>query len=945
MEFLINQMSFVSRRTMMVKNQINKSPSQFESPEGLGPEQLLLLAYNNLAREQPLLATKLRIPRQSHAPLKRQRLIDILGEVFTQPITLIYASAGSGKTTLLCEWAANCGRQLGWLTLDHNDNELVRFWEYFIGAIQTIDSEFGGSSLAILRSRIPNNLDLFLTTLLNDINSLPGEFAVVLDDFHLIDSEAILNSFAYVCEHLPDQIHLVISSRTRPPLPLARMRARGQLIEINQDELNFTASEAEEYIHQIEKMSLSELDITWLHRKTEGWIAGIKLAALSIKKQDYPSEFIHDLTGSNYYISDYLIQEVLRQQSTYIQDFLLRTSILDRLCISLCDAVTQSSVIGNNKLIDPAQNSQSILEYLDKANIFIQALDEEHQWYRYHHLFADLLRENLLKSYPNLLPELYRKAGEWYEANGFCSDAVQMALAGKDYEHAADLIECNCQKMTMRSEMNTLLNWIEVLPVEMVRERPKLCLAKAWGLLSIGKLAEVADNLQYIESIVSHKGDSESKIIFGECAALRTLVAVIQYQAHQIIAFSQQAIGLLPDDNHFLNGLISLCQGVAYNLTGDLSTARACLSTVVELPLETSNLLLVFLGNYYLAKILNKEGRLHQSAKILQELLEETRTPSGTELPIASLAHVSLASLLYEWNELDAALNHIKIGLDLSRYWWIKDNVNEAYVTLARVMQAFGDDQAALDALSQAVKLTDLDHARPFITHEAILNLRTWIQKGYLSEAIAWAENYARSFSDEVNIKSERLWEAPAAAHLLFASGQQEQAQRLLKPLLSSAEAFGLNRQVIEVDVLQALMLSAQKKSSQAILVLSKALELAEQEGYVRMFIDEGTPMLELLKQAQQHGIAPSYTEKLLAAFGDQEQNVSLGTPMLVEPLSERELQVLSLLSEGFSPKQISEQLVITVGTARGHLHKIYSKLQVGNQLQAVQRANELNII
>lgn len=945
-----NDAAGISKVESAAERGVQSDSSWPVSPRALGPTvDILSLASNGLPTQRMLLTTKLHVPRLSTDLVPRPRLVALLDAHDERLLTLICAPAGSGKSTLLAEWAGACGSRIAWISLDEGDNEPPRFWAYIVAALDSVDRTLSENARLLLQSFGSDPIEPFLDALINEIALLPESITLVLDDYHVIASDAIHDGIGYLLDHIGGRsgahhqrpsLRLVIASRTVPPLALARQRVRGQVSEVDALAMAFSAAEVAEFLHAVGMRDLSEREIAVLQDKTEGWAAGVRLAALALERQSDASSFIANLTGSHRLIADYLTDELLRHQHPSVQDFLLKTSVLERFCAPLCDATVQ----------DDGSGSQAILEHLERTNLFIVALDNERHWYRYHHLLADLLRDRLRQTQPGLVRLLYRRASAWYADNDLIEEAIQTALAAKDAELAARLVESACDQIAMSSEMGTLQRWIEALPDGLVQTRPRLSLAKAWSLIPHERLEEAETYLRHAEQCV-YEGDGcdwsvgAARELLGQVAAVRAVIATIEYDVPRIIASSRGALELIPPEHFYLRGLTNLGLGVAYAITGDLSAARRVLTEVMNLRNAAGNVLLTYLGLYHLAKVANREGKLHEAATFARDALTLAQTSSGTELPIAGLAHITLAGLAYEWNDLDGAIAHVERGLELSQGWWVRDAVVEAYYTLARIRQAQQDRGGALLAHRHGYELAARHHARPFITHEAIPNLRTWFRAGSLQDGLEWAQDLQKQTQAQGDLDPARLWEAPAAAHLLFAAGRIEQAARLLDPLVEAVELRGFNRQAVEVLVLRAVLFLTKGDRAQAMIALVRAVLLAEPEGYVRIFLDEGAAICELLEQARDRGIADEYVNRLLAAFGPRQGQGATATTTLVEALSGREMEVLRLLAAGLTSKEIASCLVITVGTVKNHLKSIYGKLQVHTRLQAVQRACAIGLI
>ena len=780
--------------------------------DGTRGKQLLPLTPGSLTEMPLLLKNKLRIPRPRPNLVPRPRLVKKLDAALQKPLTSLSAPAGFGKTALLTEWVAQCTCHVAWVSLDPGDNVPIQFWAYVTAALQKLNNTRGEGLLFLLQPLDERHTELFLSALLNQVSDLSEEAVLILDDYHVIESSLIHDGMTFLIEHLPPQLHVVIASRAVPPVATARLRARVQLLEFSKDDLGFTLDEASEFFHRAGILNLSSQNLARLNARTEGWVAGLQLVALSAERQPNLARIVEALTGSNRYIADYLTEEVLQHQSPEKQDFLLKTSILDHFSVPLCDAV----------LADGARRSRRLLEELDRANMFVVTLDDERIWYRYHHLFTEVLRNKLSDTYPELIPTLYYRAGAWYEQNGFWAEAVQMALAGSNLQHAADLIEARCDSMVAGSDTGALLTWLQALPVDLVLSRPRLCVAKAWALFPLGRYEDAEECLQAAEGTIQARprdpADCTATSIRGEVAAVRAMIASTQHDALKIIAFSKLALDLLTKERIFLRGVVSLSLGLAYTLLGDFPAARRALSEAAALPVAGGNLLLIYLGHYYLAVVADREGKLHEASEILHEALQIATSATGEELPIASLAHIGLASLFYEWNDLEAARRHINRGLELGVRWWVPDVIIGAYLTLACIEQARGDLEAAHSAYKQVTDSSYDKLTYPFISHLAISNTRSWMKWGSMDGAFRWAEDLRRS----VDLKSDltqQQYDVTVAAHLLVVEGKLEQARPLLESLIALDEVHGYKRQLIENLVVEALLLYAQKRTSQAMVL------------------------------------------------------------------------------------------------------------------------------
>jgi len=937
----------------------------------------------------PLLTTKLYIPPVRPELVSRPRLIERLNAGLHRKLTLISAPAGFGKTTLLSEWVAGCGRPVAWISLDEGDNDLTRFLAYFVVALQTLEAGIGEGVLSVFQAPQPPPIEPVLMALINEIAAVPNPFVLVLDDYHLITAQPIHDALTFLLDHLPAQMHLGLATRAEPPLPIARLRGRGQLTELRQADLRFTPDKATEFLNRVSGLELSTDDVATLASCTEGWIAGLQMAALAVRSLGSPQSlvsmqgrkdvtgFIQAFTGSDRYILDYLVEEVLQRQPDSIQTFLLQTAILDRLTGSLCDAILDigdwRSGIGDHTQY-PISNiqSQAILEYLEASNLFIIPLDNERRWYRYHRLFADLLRSRLRQAHSDLVPTLHRRASEWYEQNEFMGAAIDHALSAGDFERAAHLIEQVAEATLMRSEVATFLGWVERLPDELVRARPSLCLFHAWALLLAGRpLDAVESRLQDVS------GDSD--LMPSKVAPLRAYIAILRGQIPRATELSRQALEQLPEDDSFLRGIAAWNLGLSYLVSGDVVAGSHAFDEAIRMSQEAGNIMIAVMALSHLAQQYMGEGQLYKAAEIYERALELAADRQGNPLPIASEALIGLGRLAREWNDLEAATRYLTEGIELARRWG-EIGVLDGYISLARVKQAQGDVDGARDVIQKAQQVaakTDATELDDFFVDA--LQARLWIAQGELEAAMRWVEERGLALPAPSTVEGSeaegldrgagstelegsdtllnyylRKYEHLVLARLLIAQGQPEEALALLEPLLSRQE---LNRLVIEIQALRALAFQAQGNVAQAMTALEHALSLAEPGGYVRIFIDEGPPMARLLYEAAARGIAPEYAGRLLAAFDletkDERRKTKLSpssfvlgpSSSLVEPLSERELEVLELIAEGLSNREIAGRLVISLSTVKGHTANIYGKLSVHSRIQAVARARDFGLL
>lgn len=896
-------------------------------------------------------------------------------------LTLISAPAGFGKTTLISEWMANSGRQVAWLSLDEGDSDLTRFLTYLVAALRTVAPDIGEGVLSLLQSAQPPPAEAIVTALLIEITAIPHDFVLVLDDYHLIDAKPVDQALAFLLEHLPPRMHLVITTREDPQLPLARLRARNQLTELRAANLRFSGSEAAEFLHTM-GLDLTTEDVAALEDRTEGWIAGLQLAALSMQGHKDVAGFIQTFAGDHRYIVDYLIEEVLQRQSESVRSFLLQTSILDQLNGSLCDAVTGQ------------QGGKARLEALEKGNFFVVPLDDKRYWYRYHHLFAEVLYAHLMAEQPGQVSTLHRRAGEWYEHNSSAADAVAQAirhaLAAEDFDRAADLVERAVPAMRPSRQEAALLGWLKALPDEVIHNRPVLSAGYAHVLLGIGKLEGVEDRLRDAERWLNSSVDMADlrarpdappagmvvvdedgfRRLPAEIAVARAGLALVLGDVAGAVKYAQRVLDLVPEDDHLGRGSGAALLGLAYWASGDLEAAHRTFAEGMAHLQKAGFVSDTIGGTLALADIRIAQGRLHEAMRTYEEALQLATEQTEQGAPVmrgAADMHVGMSALLREHNDLDAAAQQLLKSKELGEHNGLPHNRYRWWVAKARIREARGDLDGALEALHEAERLYIGDffpNVRPVLASRT----RVWILQGRLGEALGWAREQGLSAEDDLSYLHEFEHITLARSSLARyksekrdgaddkADRSMHEAMGLLERLLKAAEEGGRTGSAIEILVLQALAHQMRDDISAATASLEQALRLAEPEGYVRMFVDEGAPMAQLLLEAAALGIMPGYAGKLMQAFQAMQQGSPDESPLatsptsaasqpLIEPLSQRELEVLRLFKTELSGPEIADALVIALSTLRTHTKGIYSKLNVNNRRAAVKRGAELDLI
>ena len=916
-----------------------------------------------------LLATKLYIPPVRPELVSRHRLLERLNNGLHHKLTLISAPAGFGKTTLIREWLgsiqSNNGRtnrsdyKIAWLSLDGGDNDLARFLTYFATALSRVDwgdTTIGKGALGVLQSIQSPSAESVLTTLVNDLAATTGKIVFVLDDYHLIDSQPVHDALSFFIENMPSQIQLVIVTREDPLLPIPRLRVRDQLTELRAADLRFTASEVADFLNRVMKLNLSTEDITTLEARTEGWIAGLHLAAISLQGRSDVSQLIKTFSGSHRLVLDYLVEEVLNQQPEEIQSFLLQTAILGQLTGSLCDAITGQG------------SGQQTLEMLDRASLFIVPLDTEREWHRYHHLFADLLLQRLQRSYPEIIPILHSRASEWYEQNGFTDNAIMHSLAAHDFERAAVLVESAWIPMNTSYHSVTWLGWAKSLPEEFVRSRPMLSSACGWASLDTGDLEAAEFHFRDAERWLDNtanmneqnetpgnipvvRDEEELRSLATSIANGRAYLAQALGDVNGTVEYAHQASDLLHDDDYFERGLSDILPGFAYWANGELDAAHKAVADAIFNMRLAGKIPFMISFTSYLTDIMTAQGRLRETEREYLQLLEFTAEQGGPDVKETAVLHLGLSELYLEQGNIVAARKHLHKSEELGEQSAFPPWYRHWIYAHCQVMETQGNLDGMVAMLNEAERLYNR-HPIPDVRPLKALIARTWIMRDKLDEAQIWARAQGISVDDDLTYIHE--FEHITLIRLLIAQYRSlhidnyiQDAMRLLGRLLKAAEDGGRMGSVIEILVLQALAYEAQGNVPSALVSLKRALSLAEPECYMRTFVREGVPMNVFLRKikVEDQGLN-DYIHKLLASFGEKDfQTSSPVAHPLIEPLSERELEILQLIAGGLSNQEIGSQLYLSLNTVKAHTRNIYGKLGVNSRTQAAARARILGIL
>ncbi len=905
-----------------------------------------------------LLATKIHIPFLHHNLVNRPNLIRRLNDGVLQNCRLILLSApaGYGKSTLLSEWVSQLNIPAAWLTLEQRENTPSQFWNYFYTALSTIphlrQAEEAEGLFRSLRSPQPLPVDVLLAGLVNMTANLEKGAVLVLDDLNTITEGQIHQDLIFLVDHLSlsaSSLHIVVASRADPPWPLARWRARGQLLEIRTTDLRFNPEEAAEYLNRVMLLDLSSENVQALENRTEGWIAGLQMAALALQgfasqgaltlqgREDV-QEFIRAFTGSNRYIFDYLMDEILSRQEPEMQEFLLKTSILERLSAPLCNAI-----LGRG-------NSQHILDRIEKSNLFVVPLDQERTWYRYHLLFADLLASSLKQSQAEALPELHRKACAWYEANGLLSEALVHALAAGDLDRLVNIVERYAFTIMEVHEAFSLLNWLNSLPESVMASKPWLNIARAWLLAYLGR----SDQIEPAIAAAEKTADPRDQRLMGYIAAMRALSGELGSRPYQNgFVQGMHALALLPEDEFRPRAFVCYHLANILSWQGETVAALKMLEDAVEMSQCSGDIEMAMTAQFEIASLLRHQGKLKESF----HMVERTHQMANTHLPgrkslCVGFAYLQQALIFLEWNEIDKALWFAREGIRLCTAWGYSDYLYNGWYYYAGILFETGDLDGALTAIREASRaFSENDPGDRVMALEAVIHQA----RGDERSAAAWLASCGMSPADTPDF-------AHRFGYFLFAQvlegqGMLEEAYRILDGLRVAVEKVGENNLLIKILAQEAVIADTIGSAEEALILLERALHLAKPEGYLRVFINKGKKMEHLLRGAVTAGISPDFARMLLDKCAEATGTVSAQkgrsatiddhrkVQPLIEPLSERELEVLRLLNTSLDTTEIARELMISVSTVRTHVKNIYSKLNVNRRVQAVERAHDLKLL
>ena len=918
---------------------------------------------------EQLLSTKLYVPHTRPEIVHRTRLLEQLNDGLYRKLTLISAPAGFGKTTLISEWVESLssadqkGRQadynIGWLSIDKGDNDRVQFLAYIIASLNQIDrlgSSFVRATTSMLRSQQPPPNETILNSLINEIEAISVKLLLVLDDYHLIETQSIHDALAYLIEHQSPHLHLVIISREDPPLALTRLRASDQLTDLRATDLRFTSSEASQFLNNVMGLDLSLEEIHKLETRTEGWVTGLQLAAISMRGSEDTSSFINSFTGSHHLILDYLIEEVLDHQSTSVQTFLLSTAVLNRLTASLCNAVSGQ------------EESQEILEKLERSNLFIIPLDNERNWYRYHHLFQELLRQRLDHIHPAKGIELHRRAAVWWDENGFIDQAIEHALLSEDPQWAASMLENHIDELWHSGKGIVVWRWIRRLPINVVNSKPMLCIMRGYFLHGSGELEAAERSLQLAEDIIDREINKSMKEIektssktFADFTTLKGKLAVIRAFSHSFWGNVQETIknvyeayDHLPEKELDWRSLAAIILGEVHAFIPDSAAAIKAQTEAVEACKISGNLYFAMIENGRLAITLKEQGRLHEALKISQEQPRVAEELGLSESALVGYLYLTLGEILAETGNITEAMANVKTGLMLDersnylpvwRCWGFF-----SYIRVLMSCSGYSEIEEIIQKLRSIVMESRVPGWIAWQTE--VWQTRVWLAQGRFDLATMWLEGRGLEIdcdSDDYGLFC--LQEGIVITRVLIAQGRFDEAGKLLHRLQEFAQKNGLVAREIEILALSALAIHAEGNLTEALSMLKRALALAEPGGFVSIFVDEGPPMARLLYEALSSEIAPDYVHRLLASFPVAEPEKTdlpisqSPDSILVESLSDREIEVLQLIAEGLTNPEVGSRLYLSLHTVKVHTRNIYGKLGAHNRTEAVTKARALGVL
>lgn len=885
-----------------------------------------------------ILESKIHIPIHLQSTLTRPELISILEQqISDHKLVLLSAPAGYGKTTLLAEWARTSSLQVAWLSITGKEDDAAMFLRYLLAAWEMVQPGITETTLGILlESQMPDMKTAWRAFL--DVANQAGEPLVfVLDDYHLVEDEEIHETVSFLLDHLPPQIHIILSSRDNPPISLARYRARNQLVELGVSDLHFTIAETTDFLKRSTGREFSPKDIAVLQSKTEGWPAGLILAALALRQRETVAEDLSIVSGRERFIADFLGEEVLAELPADMQDFLLRTSLPDRLCESLCNAITGQ------------KHGQTMLERLERENLFIIPLDERRQWYRYHSLFADFLRGELVRRNPDAIPELHRQAGQWYLDQGLPEEAFPHAVASDNPELAVQIFVKYLGAKLTGGEIKVVTGWVDSLPQRWFSAHPELDLARVALMMTTGAFENAISSINQIEQRLSFVEIRDREVHLARARAIRCYMACFQNDLDEAESYAEQALTDLPEEDISFRFGIFGALGDTYRRQGLWKKAKESylkgleFAHMPEVGAQSAHLFGA------LADLELWQGRLQSAAGYWKKALTAIRAQEHwgrIPLPVIGWVYIRMGEILYEWNQLAEAWDHVSRGLKRAELGGDVRSLIAGYVIAARLKLTEGNIESAEEYLERARPLGEQASFPDWISQFERTQLEFWLAQDRLRAAVHWSDeiSHTAAFED----RPERVVTQLAMARVLIVKGDDQSVNRalaLLQSLVEMAGGHGQNGVLIEALSLQAVADWRRGKRADALIPLEHALRLAEPEGYVRLFMDLGMPMVQLLQEARSRAVMPDYVKSLLVAFGTDQSYLTSSKAALPESLTDREQEVLELLAAGLTNREVAEKLIISPETVKKHTGNIYRKLSVSNRTQAVIKARKLNLL
>ena len=901
--------------------------------------------------------TKLVIPPLRDDLVSRPRLLTKLNEGANKKLSLLSAPPGFGKTTLLSEWIHKKKFPAAWFSIDERDNDPISFLTYMIAALQTLDKNWGQPALELIQSPQLPALESTIFTLITSLTPIPKNFVLVLDDYHLIQSSSIHDMLGLFLDGLPPKMQLILATRSDPPLSISRIRTQNQLNELRTQDLSFTSDETTRYFKDKLQVDLSIEDIALLESRTEGWITGLQLAALSMQGRTDLSAFVEKFSGDNRYIVDYLIEEVLHRQPEKIQDFLRKTSILDPLSGPLCDAVMEQ------------KNSQQMLNRLEKSNLFIFSLDNDRKWYRYHRLFADSLSQRLQHKQGEIVPELHRRACDWYDKHGMKYEAVDHAFAAHDFDRAAFLLEYMAETVWDRGQQVKLAQWFGQMPERLISQRPQLCVFYARSLIMSGRQKEAEQCLASAEKILESSSEEVVEILpdgtrfqhifnreelLGKVSAVRALMAMYQGDVANVIEHAYHALVLLSEENLTWRGVVETMLGMAHGWAGDgnMLKAEKAFSSAISIMEKAGNTSFYLFAGLALAGIFTYIGRLQDSENLCKSLLKVAEHAGLSQTGNAASLHSILGGILCERDELDTGMSMIKKGLELAKLSHDLIALQGIRLNWIRVMVLTKDFPRALRFIDEIIKDSKNIDLPPWMSHVvAAYQARIWIELGHTDLWSQWIEERGISVEDKLSCRIEL--EHVVLARILILQDRPEEADLFLDRLIKNALDSHRIASAMEMRLVRVKALYAQAKIEETIHELKQAVAQGESSGFIHVFTMEGKIIARLLvkvleddkraKTEQDIPYSTQYVNKILSAFEGPKSKTK--TPGIDESLSDRETEVLKLIAAGLTNQEIAEKLFISLNTVRTHTKNINNKLDVHSRTQATARAKKLGLI